>query len=535
MNRMDPLDEIVWRRKLAAWLHDPPSKCFDVKNHLEVADALRKTFGFGPEDFKDKQADHIAASADRFPFESTKELYSRFTASGDAPFRHPFGGKDLVFDHPVPSAEFAEEAVNKAFTGGNFSGVDSWRDKFWLLWRRWPEEAAKVDRRLAFLPADTRIPDHTIWNHNSMVSALEGCRQGEEMTPAFLMFQAGPVQSFISEARSIRDLWSGSYLLSWLMARALHEVACLAGPDSVLFPALRGLPLLDVMNKPMWDKVRFGEDTLWERMYPESGSSNPHLLSPTIPNRFLAVVPAGRAEETARAAESVFREELEAIGKQVWTRFSDLASDIGHPVGDDARKRFDRQLNLWPQIAWQVVPWDDPKQAQALWARLPKAVEGDPEKNLSAILDLGKRFSWIDHPACQQGMRWPAYLALCDFALAARRNTRDFAAFDTDKDQAGTPKDPITGREEVIGSEDLWRAWGGRESGVFAKEDSGLGALSIVKRLWCRSEAGILGPPFGAEKSGFDRVAYRSVDGPDCRKKRQFPKRVRGGAGTGWR
>jgi hypothetical protein len=38
---------------------------------------------------------------------------------------------------------------------------------------------------------------------------------------AFLSFMIGPVQPFIESARTLRDLWSGSYLLSWLTASAM--------------------------------------------------------------------------------------------------------------------------------------------------------------------------------------------------------------------------------------------------------------------------------------------------------------------------
>jgi len=41
-----------------------------------------------------------------------------------------------------------------------------------------------------------------------------------ESTPhALLKFQIGPVQEFIAQARSTRDLWSGSFLISWMMAK----------------------------------------------------------------------------------------------------------------------------------------------------------------------------------------------------------------------------------------------------------------------------------------------------------------------------
>ncbi len=44
------------------------------------------------------------------------------------------------------------------------------------------------------------------------------------MSLTLLKLQIGPVQDFIAQARSTRDLWSGSYLLSWLMAAAINAL-----------------------------------------------------------------------------------------------------------------------------------------------------------------------------------------------------------------------------------------------------------------------------------------------------------------------
>ncbi|MCC5844869.1 MAG: type III-B CRISPR-associated protein Cas10/Cmr2 [Verrucomicrobia bacterium] len=489
------MTEETWKLKLAAWLHDPPGKAFDIAGHYFASESLMRNFGLTHKDFPEHAADHVAASADRFPFPHHSVFRSDFTGGKDSPFRHPFGGEDLQMDKPFAGAAVAEEEANKSFTGDGIQGVDSWQEKFWLLWRRWPEQAALQDPRLAFLPADTRIPDHTIWNHNSTVSALETCRVGRELKPAFLMFQAGPVQSFISEARSTRDLWSGSYLLSWLMASALHEVATQAGPDSVIFPALRGLPLLDVMNKPMWDKIRFGKDSLWSRMFPDGAKTEAQrLTAPTIPNRFLAVVPADRVEEIAKAAKAAFIGELKKISETVWKQFDFRASENGYPLSSDVRKRFDRQVELWPQITWQVMPWNQPETARDMWKKI-RQEDPAPILNLEKIIELGKGTPYSDKPGSQQGLHWPVYVALSDYALAARRNTREFSAYDTDAHQEDSPKDPLNGREEIVGGRELWTAL--QNDKVFEKENSGLGAMSIIKRLWCRSETGFLNQRLG--------------------------------------
>ena len=89
--------------------------------------------------------------------------------------------------------------------------------------------------------ADTRIPDHTLWQHNGLVSALANCERGV----SFMLFQIGPVQDFIRQARKTQDLWAGSFLLSYLIAQAMLAVAREIGPDAIVYPQLRGVPLAD--------------------------------------------------------------------------------------------------------------------------------------------------------------------------------------------------------------------------------------------------------------------------------------------------
>src|SRR5262245_43725798 len=87
---------------------------------------------------------------------------------------------------------------------------------------------------------------------------------------AFLAFTLGPVQSFIAAARSVRDLWTGSFLLSWLTYEAMEPVRKVAGARIVSPGAAKEL-------------------------------KRDALLSPDLPNRFVADVPAAQAADLARA------------------------------------------------------------------------------------------------------------------------------------------------------------------------------------------------------------------------------------------
>ena len=79
------------------------------------------------------------------------------------------------------------------------------------FWRFGPEPklaAPELGELWRLLPADTRVPDHSIWSHLDIVSALAGAMQDAELAsaPALLSMSFGPVQGFIAQARSTSDL-----------------------------------------------------------------------------------------------------------------------------------------------------------------------------------------------------------------------------------------------------------------------------------------------------------------------------------------
>jgi CRISPR-associated protein Cmr2 len=106
-----------WKRKLAAYLHDPPSKPFNLKEHHEIAETLLRELDMEPEElrwFFDKVCDHTAAAADRLAFPRSTLLRAEFRGEAETPFHHPLGGGTYAFENPAPSPTFAEENVHKA-------------------------------------------------------------------------------------------------------------------------------------------------------------------------------------------------------------------------------------------------------------------------------------------------------------------------------------------------------------------------------------------------------------------------------------
>lgn len=142
---------------------------------------------------------------------------------------------------------------------------------------------------------------------------------------SLVKFQIGPVQDFIAAARSTRDLWSGSYLLSHLVSSGIRAI-----PDyeSVLiFPKPEGQPLLD--DSKSWDQEK--------------------RLIPNLPNLFIAMVPTDKATEIASAVKAAIEREWMAITKSV---LNIVPQKLGIEVDEnDFKKQAERHLS----ISWQVT------------------------------------------------------------------------------------------------------------------------------------------------------------------------------------
>ncbi|MCX8108232.1 MAG: hypothetical protein N3G20_05440, partial [Verrucomicrobiae bacterium] len=247
-----------WTSKLDAYLHDPPEKVLDLPWHKQRAESYQAGLPLHDAEFA-RYCDHTAAAADRLPWPSWQFLESAFDGKANH-FKHPLGKSSFKID-PFDAAVVAHE---KAWSTRPSILENDPRGLFFAYWRVWRWWAAEKDHRLAFLPADTRLPDHTIWVHNCIVSALQACvtRNGSSAhcKPAFLVFHLGPVQEYIAQARRTLDLWSGSYLLSYLIGSALKYIALSYGPDCIIFPNLCGQPIFDLLLKDdIWTRVRVTE------------------------------------------------------------------------------------------------------------------------------------------------------------------------------------------------------------------------------------------------------------------------------------
>src|SRR5262249_23711449 len=198
-----------WEDLLLAYLHDPPDKALDIKGHVArarryVGVVLGRTVQ--AEEFE-RHADHLASAIERLPMPTAGSEGERAVGPEKHLLTvvHPLSG----LSHTSAVGDVDEKAV--CDTLPDIAGLSELRDRFLALWRLWPKRLARLHPSFAQLPADTRTPDHTIWNHLDITA---GMQPSLPHNAAFLSFALGPVQGFIAAARTVRDLWSGSMILS---------------------------------------------------------------------------------------------------------------------------------------------------------------------------------------------------------------------------------------------------------------------------------------------------------------------------------
>jgi len=163
---MSDASAAFWKKKLAAFLHDSPDKVLSIVDHEQRA---RRISGETlPDEAARKDADWMASAADRLPFPP-----SSLTKTALSCFKHPLGGSAIALNEKSLAIGAAEEISQK--TRPVLNEKEDPRAAFIATWRFWRNWAASVHPDFALYPAETRLPDHTIWNHLAVTSAMQGC------------------------------------------------------------------------------------------------------------------------------------------------------------------------------------------------------------------------------------------------------------------------------------------------------------------------------------------------------------------------
>lgn len=502
----------LWKTKLAAWLHDPAEKALILLRDREghewgTVKRLRDELGIAHADIL-KKADWYASAADRpqFPLEADGQRYAKWT-------QVDFAAKP-VLKHPLTATDFdlgkLEDILPehiKTVSEQHFQslkvtaedGTPDFRRTLLNYWRFGPEAPAPdLNHLWQNLPADTRIPDHSIWAHLDIVSAFAGAMAADSNgTPALLSVSFGPVQSFIAEARSTSDLWAGSHLLARIAWEGMKVVCERLGPDAILFPNLRGVPLVDVwLRDEMGLPAQQFADMDWVNL---RSDANP-LFMAALPNRFVALVPADQVRNIAEQIERTVREFVNGLGNAAILR---ILSEIGEPSSSQlpCYEQLDRQLEGFPEVSWAAVPWslaesgdrpDAEKLRSVLGNFYPEGADvgflGSPAwKVLQKEIRLeGTRF-YAPNP----GVLYPAMYELLDRVAAAAKSARAFKQLRQEgyRSSLNGEREWLTLDRKQLSlppgerADTLWTRLAEKRPG-WVKKGEHLDALNTLKRLW---------------------------------------------------
>lgn len=354
-------DASYWNSKLTAYLHDPIDKAFSIKDHEERGARLIELLGLQkPNEESWKAADAMAAGFERgrLPSYSTDENKNGAVDFGKSPvLTHPVSesgniGIDCNFNHSQINADMEKvvsESIKFPQTGDEALYA---RNRFYyvhllLRYHLAGENAGGIGALWHRLPADTRFPDHTIWHHNALTSALYSCMEsgrGEDDL-GLAVFSITPVQQFISRARKLRDYWTGSLLLSWLAFEGIKWVMDNLGPDHILYPSLVDQPL--VMEHL---KTLSGFESLVDKYRLNSNND-----IATFPNKFLFAIPLSSAEDICSSISDHIEQKWGELGTVVLEDILNKATGLKPEDKESLKGLFNKQMGGFWNFNWAAA------------------------------------------------------------------------------------------------------------------------------------------------------------------------------------
>lgn len=256
--------EELFKLKVACLLHDPTIKplLFRARvNHeniaKEITDEINKRFNLDININKDviRKADWIASSTDRFII---TELYDRNKVSviNEVYAVNILSMKanrldDTIFDKLIQNwvSRFKDEFINWIFKDPNkiYGLSNKLHIIYHIFWRFLIDATVKSFniKEMSLLPADTRVPYYTIYDHLYATSAFVlGAKDNGRI--GIIHWEAISIQGFIQESRAFRDLWASSFLISLLNTIVIIKLAKEYGFDSILAPNMLYNPLVDL-------------------------------------------------------------------------------------------------------------------------------------------------------------------------------------------------------------------------------------------------------------------------------------------------
>jgi len=192
-----------------------------------------------------------------------------------------------------------------------------------------------------------------------------------------LHFTLGPVQSFVGQARRTRDLWAGSFLLSWLAGQAMNAV--IKADGKIVFPVV-----YDTENKqatdPLLKAIRNADKEIPNEHYERTPSIG------TLPNRFKAQFKKEQSSNDIQKIVNAVTDKWENLANAVWREYvQDIAMKYGCKTDNSKTQEiFHEQISNFWEINWVLAATPNDKtdgkwlDLRKNWrSHLPKKQKGD--------------------------------------------------------------------------------------------------------------------------------------------------------------
>ncbi|MEM3522367.1 MAG: type III-B CRISPR-associated protein Cas10/Cmr2 [Candidatus Bathyarchaeia archaeon] len=257
-------------------------------------------------------ADRIASAMQRLDLPQNLRDFSIYFKTSTPVFKHPLSGTKHTLSEEIKDfiTTYGYENMLKKY-GFNSEDVKvfldekDWKKTYFLLWRFLPEKYHQG----YFLPADTRIPDHSIWDHLDVTAAISSCIRDLGL----LAVKLPAVQEFISHSRKLSDLWASSHIFSLIIFEGIKVIIENYGPDAIIYPQLRGNPMVDLTE---FNGLNMLNEGLRLNLIKNSSKVKNRLSIANFPNTFLSIIPASNGKEVCRKVEEVIKQKWMEIANK---------------------------------------------------------------------------------------------------------------------------------------------------------------------------------------------------------------------------
>lgn len=444
-----------WRNKIAAWMNESPIKIFDIENRdkiaAEIANVVMNDLDNNSSSDLIKISDNIASGMTRAilpaDFEEIKKIK----------LNHPLvKNKSLEFSTPDVTLNSLVEEI-KRLLNEDISKIsiddEEKRAKeifnylFFAFNKRLRNsketEISKVGALWDILPADSRMPDHALWHHLGLTSAIySSLEQNEEKSSkenlSMVVYSITPVQDFIGKARKLRDYWTGSVLLSYLAFVGITKVIEELGPDHILYPSLHNQAL---MEQWLFSKYDYMENFLSEndRILNKLHEDSKSIAS--FPNKFVFICNKKHVKDIC--------EEIENKIKTEWKNVSDVVKDYLRKISKTEKStKYDelwsKSVTKYWKCSWASSNFATINNEKQIEKLLPKVKW---ENELSAMKKFEEFRTKDNTTNYDVSNLYGTTHSLVQGLLAAGKTK---PTFDTVKNSQDGEKCPLCGEHEVL-------------------------------------------------------------------------------------